>query len=171
MTIALWLVLLAAAVAAYTDARTQRIPHLIPLALVSTGAIASAFHGWLSLLVFVAIAIAVVLVGTVLFSLRLLGGGDVKLLAAAAATLGAHDAPLFLIATILCGGIFGLIFAAFHGKLRTTLRNLHAMLLPIAAGVRPALLAHGTKMPYGIAIFSGALATAAAHLAHARFIS
>lgn len=159
--ISVWIVLLACAAGAITDLRTRRIPNLIPISLGIAGAIVTAASGWHALLAFAGIGVAVIAGGTVLFSFKLLGGGDVKLLAAACATLGASSLVMpFLLATILSGGVIGIAIAAFSGRLRATATNLQTMALPVLAGGSFTPIAHGTKMPYGLAIFCGALTAA-----------
>lgn len=160
------LVLVASAAAAYTDVRTHRIPNALPIALCTAGAIATAVRDWHDLGMFAILAIAVLLLGTVLHSLRFLGGGDVKFIAAASATYGIHDAPAFVLATILAGGVIALIYATARGRLAQTVTNLQSMALPALAGVRPTPIEHGTKMPYALAIFAGAIVVALMHLMH-----
>jgi prepilin peptidase CpaA len=96
--------------------------------------------------------------GTFLFSLKLIGGGDVKLLAAAAATLGWPDTVAFLLYTIIAGGVLGIAITLLRGRLRPMLANLGTMIFPMLSGLRPAAVpsAVGT-MPYGLAIFAGAV--------------
>jgi len=168
MTFALWLVLLASAAAAVTDLRTRRIPNAISLALASAGVIVSAQSGWHGVGTFAAIGIVAIVAGTPLFSLRLLGGGDVKLLAAACATLGLAQLPAFLAGTLLCGGLVGIATAIYYKRLAATLANVRAMALPAMTGMGLTPISGGIKMPYGIAIFGGALVAAAVHYARLR---
>lgn len=160
MTIALGAVLVATFAAALCDLRTRRIPNLIPLALAVAGAMLSARAGWPGLATFAGIGAGAILLGLPLFSLRLLGGGDIKLLAAACATLGTADLKVFLLATILCGGALGIAVAARHGRLRATFANVRTMALPVLSGGPLVPVTGGIKMPYGIAIFAGAAITA-----------
>jgi len=160
------IVLIACAAGAITDLRTRRIPNVIPISLAVAGAIVAAVSGWQTLLVFAAIGVAVIAGGTVLFSFKLLGGGDVKLLAAACASLAASHLVLpFLLATILSGGVIGIAIAAMSGRLRATAEHLQAMALPVFAGGSFTPVAHGTKMPYGLAIFCGAVVALTLQLA------
>jgi prepilin peptidase CpaA len=97
-------------------------------------------------------AAAVFLVGAVPFSRGLIGGGDVKLLAAAALWAGADALPPLLLLTALIGGLLALVlltplgarFAASHSD----------------GGPEPAgggLAARRTPVPYGVAIAAAAL--------------
>lgn len=56
----------------------------------------------------VAIGAAVLLIGTLLFSMRLLGGGDVKLLASVSLWMGLQGLLHFLYFTVLAGGMLAL---------------------------------------------------------------
>jgi prepilin peptidase CpaA len=158
-TIALSLVLVAATIAAYTDLRTRRIPNALSAALLVAGLSLSGTAGWQHAAIGVALFGAVFAAGTALFSLKLIGGGDVKLLAAAAAALGWPDAAVFLLYTILAGGALGVAIAVIRRRLRPMVSNLRTMIFPVLTGVRPAAIpsAVGT-MPYGLAIFAGAAA-------------
>jgi prepilin peptidase CpaA len=95
----------------------------------------------------------VFLVGALLYSRRLVGGGDVKLLAAAALWAGAAQLPSLLLLTGICGGVLSLLL----------------LLTPvgtwIGAGRRPAPRrpepaargATAVLVPYGAAIAGAAL--------------
>ena len=160
MTLALAFVLLASLLAAVCDLRTRRIPNALVGALLVSGLALNAFAGWQHVLADLAIVAIVIVAGTFAFSLRLIGGGDVKLLAAAAGTLGYPAGGDFLLFTLLCGGVVALAFAALRGRLGATFSNVRAMALPVFAGVAPAAPQAGLAMPYAVAIFSGALCTA-----------
>jgi prepilin peptidase CpaA len=160
MTIALALVLVASFVAAIADIRTRRVPNVLCAALFVSGLALSAFSGWQAAAADLAIAAIVIVLGTFAFSMKLIGGGDVKLLAAAAGTLGYPAGAAFLLFTLLCGGIVGIAFAALRGRLAGTFSNVRAMALPVFAGVAPVRPQAGLAMPYAVAIFTGAICTA-----------
>jgi len=160
--IATSLVLIASLLAAVSDVRTRRIPNALPIALFVCGLAASAFAGWQHAALDVAIVVLLLIAGTFAFSLRLIGGGDVKLLAAAAGTLGYPAAVTFVLSTLVCGGVIAVVYATMRGRLRTTLTNVQAIALPIFAGAQPARVENGLAMPYALAIFAGACFTAIA---------
>lgn len=160
MTLALGLVLVASLIAAITDLRTRRVPNVLVGALFLSGLALSIVAGWQHALADLAITAVIVLAGTFAFSLRLIGGGDVKLLAAAAGTLGYPSGGNFLLLTLLCGGVVAIAFSALRGRLGATFTNVRAMALPVFAGVAPARPQTGLAMPYAVAIFAGALCTA-----------
>ncbi|HEV3152341.1 MAG TPA: prepilin peptidase [Candidatus Baltobacteraceae bacterium] len=159
VTIAAGLVLVAALAAAVCDVRTRRIPNALVGALLLAGIVANAFGGWKPVAVDVLLVAAVVIAGTFAFSLKLIGGGDVKLLAAAAGTLGYPACVFFILCTLVSGGLIAVAYAAMRGRLRATFANVQTMAIPVFAGVRPAR-PDGTPMPYALAIFAGALCTA-----------
>lgn len=162
MTLAVGLVLAASLLAAASDLRTRRIPNVLVIALFVCGLAVNALAGWQHALLDVAVAFAILLAGTFAFSLKLIGGGDVKLLAAAAGTLGFPVALTFILYTLLCGGVIALVYSAMRGRLRATFANVRTIALPMFAGVAPARLQTGTAMPYALAIFAGACFTAIA---------
>jgi Flp pilus assembly protein, protease CpaA len=95
------------------------------------------------------VGLAALLVGMGLFALNLLGGGDVKLMAAACLWLGLSVSGLFILATAVIGGLFSL--ALLMGR---------AWLQPWA-GAGPGWFAQLMEpkghIPYGVAIAGGAL--------------
>lgn len=154
-------VLLASAIAAATDLRTRRIPNAVPAGLACAGLALRALQEPHSLAICIALLLGVFLSGTFLFSLGIIGGGDVKLLAAAAAALGWPLTGPFLLYTIFAGALLGIAIACARGRLRATFSNIFAMAVPMAAGGRPSLtVSAGGTMPYGVAIFAGAGALA-----------
>lgn len=162
--IVLTLVLACTAVAAYTDVTSRRIPNAIPAALLACGLAMHAYMGWQSAAISIGLFLAVFAFGTLLFSFKLLGGGDVKLIAAAAAALGWPDTVAFLLYTMLAGGVLGVVMAAARGRLRPALHNVKSLVFPLLSGVRPAPISSSAgTMPYGLAIFAGAAALALGH--------
>lgn len=161
MTVPLITVLAAALVGAVSDLRTRRVPNVLVGMLFAAGLIESFWlAGWHGAAVDLGVTTAVLAAGTVAFSFKLIGGGDVKLLAAAAGTLGYPAAVSFVLLTLLCGGVLALVYAAVRGRLGATLANVQGTILPLFAGVRPVRPHDGLTMPYAVAIFAGALCTA-----------
>jgi prepilin peptidase CpaA len=130
--------------AAGSDIRERRIPNTLPLALIALypGAFALGFGAspwWAG----IAIAFTVFAAGALVFAFGILGGGDVKLLAAVA--LWAGPAWIFeaLLVTALAGGAAAL------------LAMLRPLVLTPVFGPQPG--AHETTLPYGVAIAGGGL--------------
>ena len=139
--------------AALKDATSFTIPNWIPAVLVlAFPAAALAAHLTLGEAgMSVLAAFAALLAGMAMFALGWCGGGDAKLMAAAALWLGLPGLAPFLLATGLAGGALALgLVTARQGP------------LSILAAGGPAwlgrLLTPGEDLPYGLAIAVGALA-------------
>jgi prepilin peptidase CpaA len=100
----------------------------------------------------VAAAAGALAAGAVLFSRGLIGGGDVKLFAAASLWTGAGALPQLLLLTVLIGGGLALLFLSPLGPLLNAVQRIEAS--PAATAT---LLAGPTPIPYGIAIAAAAL--------------
>jgi prepilin peptidase CpaA len=128
--------------AAISDIRHLRIPNLIPVLLVAgfvLQAVSDDMPGMTGHLLAMLIVLALLLP---LFAMNALGGGDVKLLAAAALWLGMADLPLLLVWVAILGGIFAALWLP--------LRWLLARALPDRA--QPASLRPKAALPYGVPI-------------------
>lgn len=97
-----------------------------------------------------------------MYALRLMGAGDVKLLAMVGAFVGAGQILALGLATLLAGGVLALVFAASQRSLGRLVTNAYHMAMntafsalagTIAAPVPPAQAASG-RLPYAIAIAS-----------------
>ena len=144
-------------VAAASDIRQFRIPNMLPILLVGgfvLGAVAGVpgldpIEGLLAGALMMA-------VGFVLFLLRMMGGGDVKLMAAASLWLGWGGLSEQVVFVTVIGGIFALGLAAVRQLLARR---------PVALGSGPthlpAVLQNGQPVPYGVAIALGSLLAAA----------
>ena len=141
------------AVAAFEDFRRFVIPNLLPIVLCALWpvyfAFAPSFYGAVSS---IGCALAVFLVGAVLFARGWLGGGDVKLLSAATLWAGPAGTPALLMLTGVLGGALALFFLMPFGSQIT--KAIRALL-----GQPPVSTEHGmgTPVPYGIAIAGAAL--------------
>jgi prepilin peptidase CpaA len=154
--------------AAMTDLRERRIPNwltagvagLYPLyALVSPAPLA-----WLAA---VGIAVAMFALGALLFARALIGGGDVKLIAAVSLWAGPELLPGFGLVTALTGGGLGLAALA-QRRLQDLMPGLMAR-WPVLAGASatdttaPDQTASAPSpttvtLPYGVAIAAGGVA-------------
>ena len=135
--------------AAACDVDSFRIPNristslaaLYPAHVAATGDLAGV-HGAL------AVATAVLASGFALFAFGLIGGGDVKLLAALALWAGPAHVLELIFVTVLAGGVLAMVLA-----------TPAARALAMTAGYET--LALRPHMPYGVAIAVAALAVAA----------
>jgi len=166
MTLAIWIVLAACAIAAAADITTRRIPNALTIALALAGLALHASQGWASFAISLAALVAVMAVGFLAFSMKWLGGGDVKLAAAAAATLGFPDTLGFLAFTAIGGGLLGLVVATSSGRLRSVLSSVALVLRPFAyKGTVAIAPSRPIMLPYAIALACGAIAVALSHTA------
>ncbi|MFN9928079.1 MAG: prepilin peptidase [Phenylobacterium sp.] len=139
--------------AAASDAATFRIPNWIPMALAVAfipAALAQGVGG-LALGLHALVGVVALVAGMLLFALRWIGGGDAKLMAAAALWMGWPDVATFLAFAALAGGGLALGLLMLRGP----------MMRPLAqTGPRwVARLADPKEgVPYGVALAVGALA-------------
>ena len=141
-----WLTALIGAVlcaAAIEDAVRLRISNLTCLAVIVVALVAMAIHGfpaalWQNAVVFLLIFVA----GTGAFAAAMLGGGDVKLLAALGLWMNFAGAVWLIAAVFLAGGVLALLFILTR---------------PIRRRARKARgKSDSTGIPYGLAIAAGA---------------
>ena len=137
--------------AAVEDAVRLRISN-ITVGLVLLGAIVTAFvlgiepRMWQNL----ALLVAALVLGTPLFGRGILGGGDVKLLAATFAWFNLSAAPTVLMAVALSGGVLALLVITLRSFNWSDKTRQRAVVLQRRGGI-----------PYGVAIAAGALITMA----------
>ncbi len=146
-------------VAAIGDFRRLMIPNWLVLALCALWPLHIATTGAVSLATTPAsifIAAAVLATGAFLFTHGLIGGGDVKLLAAASLWAGPSGVMRLLLMTALCGGALALMFLVPLGRLSGAGRHI-----PQAGA---AMVGTGsTPIPYGVAISAAALIVTIPH--------
>jgi prepilin peptidase CpaA len=130
------------------DVLKLRIPNLIPLALIALFAlhllVGGTFQAPLDHLLAMGLTLLILLP---LFAFNMLGGGDVKLLAAVALWLGMGKLAALLILVGIVGGIFALFWLAMRWLVRTKLRDRN---LP------PSLQAHA-PLPFALPIMTVAV--------------
>ena len=97
-------------VAAANDIATMTIPNWVSVVLAAAFPVFSlaAGHSLAFVGYHMAIGFIVLVLGIGLFSLNLLGGGDVKVIAAASVWTGLSGFAVFLSATLLAGGILAI---------------------------------------------------------------
>lgn len=169
--------LLAAAV--WHDVRARRIPNAVVFpgmlaalalqALLPAGAGLFGAHagglGLASALGGLGLGLAVLMP---LYALRLMGAGDVKLLAMVGAFVGAGQILSVALATLLAGGVLALAVAAWQRNLGQVLGNARRMVVHGGAAALAGMgaqfaaptAAHG-RLPYAIAIATATLACVA----------
>ncbi|HEY1976096.1 MAG TPA: prepilin peptidase [Candidatus Baltobacteraceae bacterium] len=127
---------MACTVAAVSDLRTRRVPNAIPIALAAFGLAYNAFGGWRPALSAVVAGVVVLIVGTLPFSLKAIGGGDVKLLASCAIVFGLTQVLPLAVYTALVGGVLAIVMIALRrfAKLDDTVRVPYAVAIAGAVG-------------------------------------
>jgi prepilin peptidase CpaA len=139
-------------VAAIKDAATMTIPNWISLALAGAFLLVAPFA--LSpeqIAACLAVGLAALLAGFIMFALNWIGGGDAKLLAVTALWVGWAGLPELLIWTALAGGALSL------GLLGARQAAPYVPGLP-SEGALARLLEPKGDIPYGLAIAVGGLA-------------
>lgn len=133
------------------DLTTMKIPNWISGVLV-LGFFPAAFAVGLApmaVALHVGIAAAALFVGMGLFAMRVIGGGDAKLMTAACLWLGMSGSAMFVVWTGLAGGVFCMMLIYARVQVRPYVAGgpqwVHQLLEPKA------------DIPYGVAIAIGAL--------------
>jgi len=144
------------AVACYGEIREHRIPNWLTVGAMILGFGAAGISFGLAGLSDSALG---VLVGGGVFLpfclMGVVGGGDMKLMAATGAILGWPNVLYALTDTCMAGGILALAIMAWNGVLLTTLSNVFRILVGMPR--RTQGLRNPPMVPYGIAIACGTL--------------
>jgi prepilin peptidase CpaA len=164
--------------AAVYDVRFRRIPNWLSVSGVIAGAALNAMIG--PTVPGVLFALKGLGLGFslyfVLYMLRAMGAGDVKLMGAVGALVGWQNWIGIFLATAILGGAAALAFAAFRGRLGKTLWNV-GFILSEVIHLRPAYLRNeeldvrnkrSLGLPHGaiIAVAAGLFVVAGAYYAH-----
>ena len=164
MTYELAIVVAACLIAAATDLRARKIPNAIPIAVAIVALAFAIPHGFVPSAIALGIMLAVLVAGTFAFSNGWLGGGDVKLLAAVAGSLGPTEAIAFMAYTAVSGGAIATAIAVAHRRLPAVARSARDVLRPLAVYGTVAIAPDKPiMMPYALAIASGAVLVALSH--------
>ena len=151
------LLLVFAAACAVTDLRSRRIPNWLTVTGALTG---FGFHAWragLEGLAFAGAGFGAAFgVYALLFLLRGMGAGDLKMMAAMGALIGWNNWLLLFVLSAILGGLVALIVVIARGRLRQTLRNLRR--LPQQKLGQP----HSLALPHAPVVAVAALFTAIA---------
>ncbi len=138
-------------IAAVSDLLTFKIPNWISLGLLGLFAVVAPFAdlSWTIIASHLVLGGILLLVGMVMFSMNLLGGGDAKLLAAVGLWTGWLALPVYLLWAAIMGGILALTLIMFRKA-------------PLVAGMETTpwiarLHDKQAGIPYGIALAAGAL--------------
>lgn len=164
MTIVPLATLVVAAVAAWTDLTTRRVPNLLTFGAALMALLFHAVDGGLSGLGW---ACAGWIVGTAVFfpffALGGMGAGDVKLVAALGAWLGPLGAVQIAIAAAIAGGVVAVIVMIRARYLRTAVQNLKLLFAHWGVNGIKALpeltlaSSKGPRLAYAVPILLGTL--------------
>jgi prepilin peptidase CpaA len=99
--------------------------------------------------------------------LRMMGAGDVKLMAMVGSLLGAQMVQTALLASLATSGVFAIAYAIHHGKLRQMLANVGRVLrvggVAMAMGAPPSIAHSGWqsvgKLAFAVPIAVGTVGT------------
>ncbi|WP_024302866.1 prepilin peptidase [Pseudogulbenkiania sp. MAI-1] len=149
--------------AVFTDTATRKIPNKLVAAGVITGLLCQALlpdgDGLIAALKGMVLGFALFFP---LYMLRVMGAGDVKLMAMVGTFTGHQDIIGIVLSTLLAGGILSLLFALRLRAVRQLLANLRSIaLLAMAKASKETLATSGSTissvgtLPYALAIAIG----------------
>lgn len=143
------------AYAAWTDLATRTIPDQLSLALLVLGLGTRLLEGPGAALSSLAAAVLVAVFFLFLHARGMIGGGDVKLIAALAVGIAPSALPDLIVAIALAGGVLGLLYLGLARIMpRPALRPQAALPLRVAL-VEANRIARRGPLPYAVAIAIG----------------
>ena len=158
--------------AAVIDWRTYRIPNWLTVGGMAFGLLYNAAaHGLTAGLLPALGGLGIGLVLLLpLYALRVMGAGDVKLMAMVGAFIGSSGILYAVLFTFIAGGVAALAFGIYRRAVRRMAGNVvdivRFMTFAAVAGFRPQPAVAGRtsigKLPYGISIAAGTMAWLAA---------
>ena len=147
------------AIAAFQDARVRVVPDTCVVLVAACGLVLNALDGLESVAFSLAAAVAVLFACVLLFQLRLMGGGDARLIPAACLLFPSNQIVTFLVVTAMVGGVLAMLALSSNFiRSRATNGRLPQPDLPDNDGVAEFGF-QGWGIPYGVAIFSGVVIT------------
>ena len=164
MTIIHWAALTIAVVACVTDLRTRRIPNALTFGGALAGLVFHLLWGG-RLLSSAAGLLTGIAIFFPIFALGGMGAGDVKLLGAIGAWLGAPAVLFVAMFTAIAGGVFGVTVALATGYLRQAVHNVGYLLwFWKTVGIKPVegfTLEHGKgpRLAYAVPMLAGLVVT------------
>jgi prepilin peptidase CpaA len=151
-------------IAVIVDLKSHRIPNMLTASALCLGTGLQVYFGGLAgLLTAVLGAVIGLLVFIPFYAKKAMGAGDLKLMAAVGSFLGAPQVFYAIAATLICGGVFGMLVFALHGGSGNLLSRYFGMARTLAVTGQlvylppPADSAAHHKFPYATAIFAGTL--------------
>ena len=154
MSLTLGVLLAACFIGSYFDVKARRIPNWLTGALAVAALGINGFFGWRQFAVSAAVMAVLMLLGALLYSRGGIGGGDVKLAAAASGLLGFPLFIPFLLYTAIGGGLLAIGFVLSRGTLRQSAARLAVM---TATGPGSVAADKTQSLPYAVAFAFGAV--------------
>ena len=143
--------------AALHDLAFRTVPNWLPVAVFSIGVVAASLNH--HLIYSLASAVGLFIVAALCWRRGLMGGGDVKLLAASAALLPPGRCGEFVLLVSLCGGLLAIIYLVLQRLIRTPSTARPWSLLGRILKAERWRVARRGPLPYASAIAAGALLT------------
>jgi len=149
--------------AAWRDLASRLIPNAIPLTIAAVSVIGRLFDGPMAAAASFAVAVGLLLLLMLVHARGLLGGGDVKLIAAIACGLSFPGLWNFIVTTALAGGLLGIAHFALRAVLagappRKPAGRGASLLARVYAAERWRIGRRG-PLPYAVAIAFGGIWT------------
>lgn len=141
--------------AALHDIVGRTVPNGVAAALAIAGIVVQAIQG--TLLYGLPAALLVFVVAAICWRRGWMGGGDVKLLGAAALLVPPWLVPSLITGTALSGGVLALLYLAARRRMPRPSDGRPVRLLSRVWRVERWRLRRGGPMPYAVAIASGAI--------------
>jgi prepilin peptidase CpaA len=150
-------------IAAWRDLASRLIPNGIPLLIAAAGLIGRLFDGPMAAFLSLSAGVVLLFLFILAHARGLLGGGDVKLIAAIACGLPLPSLWPFIVTTALAGGLLGVAHLVLRAILagappRKPARRGASLLARVYAAERWRIARHG-PLPYAVAIACGGLWT------------
>lgn len=156
-------------IAAYIDLRTYRIPNWLTAGGTAAGVLFAAVQpmtghpDWLHAAIGMGLGLAVMLPA---YLLRVMGAGDVKLMAMVGTFLGPEQVFAAALVTFIVGGVLALVYMVVHGVTARLLANVGSIvryaLFSVVARMSPVVALSPTqsvgRLPYGVSIACGTAA-------------
>ena len=149
------------ALTGYLDVRTRRIPNVLSMAIAVLGIVRIALGlDWAGGIYSLASGAGMFATALALYRWGLIGGGDAKMVAAAALLVGYRDLLGFLFIMSICGGALAVAILAAD-KLEFPLRRLWraARMRPGTEGEPDRPAPRQSSVPYGVAIAAAGVIT------------
>ncbi|NMT63090.1 A24 family peptidase [Marinobacter orientalis] len=147
--------------AVFSDLSIRRIPNVVTFGMVI---VALALHTWFGQWEGLLFSLGGLLIGLLcflpLYAFAAMGAGDVKLLTAVGAVVGAKVVFIAALMTIIAGGLLALVYVAAKGGLPAMLKRYVSMCWLLLAR-QPTYIppapgeAAGLRFPYALAIACG----------------